>query len=267
VDARTWLGLEPTDDPARWRLPVVPGLCTGGNFLFGGSALAAAIAAMEATSERPVVWATAQYLSYARPPAVMDIDVRLAVHGHQITQARAICHVDDQEILTVNAALGVRPMEATGEWAVRPEAPPPEECPIRVHRRFHEPGETIMSRLEQRVVGGRDLDDLDGTPGSGRSLMWVRVPDLIEMSGPALAVLGDYVPSGISQALGLPAGGNSLDNTLRVARLVPTEWVLLDIRIHAIANGFAHGLVHEWAEDGTLLATASQSAIVRFWKD
>ena len=57
--------------------------------------------------------------------------------------------------------------------------------------------------------------------------------------------------------------GNSLDNTLRVCRLVPTEWVLLDIRIHAVANGFGHGIVHLWAEDGTLLATASQSTIVR----
>ena len=63
------------------------------------------------------------------------------------------------------------------------------------------------------------------------------------------------------------AGGNSLDNTLRVGRLVPTEWVLLDIRVDLIANGFGHGVVHLWAEDGTLLATASQSTIVRYWKD
>jgi acyl-CoA thioesterase len=71
----------------------------------------------------------------------------------------------------------------------------------------------------------------------------------------------------VSQALGIRGGGNSLDNTLRVVRLVPTEWVLLDIRIHAIDRGFAHGLVHMYAEDGTLMATASQSCIVRFWKD
>jgi acyl-CoA thioesterase len=44
---------------------------------------------------------------------------------------------------------------------------------------------------------------------------------------------------------------------------VPTEWVLLDIRIHAVAHGFGHGVVHLWSEDGTLLATASQSTIVR----
>ena len=33
----------------------------------------------------------------------------------------------------------------------------------------------------------------------------------------------------------------------------------------AIANGFGHGHVYLWAEDGTLMATASQSTIVRWW--
>jgi acyl-CoA thioesterase len=63
------------------------------------------------------------------------------------------------------------------------------------------------------------------------------------------------------------AGGNSLDNTLRVARLVETDWVLLDVQVHTIQHGFGHGLVHLWAEDGTLLAIASQSCIVRYWSD
>jgi len=44
---------------------------------------------------------------------------------------------------------------------------------------------------------------------------------------------------------------------------VPTEWVLLDIHVHAVERGFGHGLVHMFAEDGTLLATASQSCIIR----
>jgi acyl-CoA thioesterase len=43
--------------------------------------------------------------------------------------------------------------------------------------------------------------------------------------------------------------------------------VLLDIRVDLIAHGFGHGVVHLWAEDGTLLATASQSTIVRFWEE
>ena len=49
--------------------------------------------------------------------------------------------------------------------------------------------------------------------------------------GRGLAIIGDFVPFGISQALGVRAGGNSLDNTLRVARRVPTDWVLADIRV------------------------------------
>src|SRR5690606_40928694 len=106
---------------------------------------------------------------------------------------------------------------------------------------------------------------LEGNPmPGGRSQLWARMPDLLDLSsGASLAILGDYVPFGIGQALGRNGGGNSLDNTLRVYRLVPTEWVLLDIRIHAVANGFGHGVVHLWAQDGTLLATASQSTIVR----
>ena len=30
MDAREWLGLEPTHNPRRWYLPVVPGISTGG---------------------------------------------------------------------------------------------------------------------------------------------------------------------------------------------------------------------------------------------
>ena len=71
---------------------------------------------------------------------------------------------------------------------------------------------------------------------------------------------------GLGQALGVRGGGNSLDNTLRVARPAPTEWVLLDIRVDAVHHGFGHGTVHMWAEDGTLLAVASQSCILRLWK-
>jgi acyl-CoA thioesterase II len=151
-----------------------------------------------------------------------------------------------------------------------PDVPPPEKCPVRPHR-FPVEG-TINERLEQRFVKGRPFDDLDGTPGDGQMLVWARVPDAIaradgRIDASTLAVLGDFVPMGVGQALGVRGGGNSLDNTLRVGRLVPTEWVLLDIRVHMVERGFGHGLVHMFAEDGTLLATASQSCIVRFWKD
>lgn len=267
MDSRSFLGLEPTHNPFRWMLPVTDGIATGGNFLFGGCGLGAAISAMEGTSGRHCVWATAQYLSYAKPGEVVDIDVRIAVDGHQITQARAVCHVADREILTVNAALGERPMEASGQWEQMPQnVPSPDECVEREHHA--EMSGTISDRLEERMIKARPFERLDGTePGDGQTMLWARLPDVITgVDAPSLAILGDFVPMGVGQALGARAGGNSLDNTLRVCQLVPTEWVLMDIRVHAVERGFGHGLVHMFAEDGTLLATASQSVIVRFWK-
>jgi len=266
MDARRFLGLEPTHNPNRWYMPVGPGVSTGHGFLFGGCGLAAAIEALEGTTGRPLIWATAQYLSYARPPSVMDVDVTVPVTGHAISQARAVAHVADTEILTVNAALGHRDIDAEGSWPSRPDVPSPEECRPRGFRMDVE--DTIMRRLDVRLASARDIPDLDGAPSpDGCSALWARIPELGDPSAAALAVLGDYVPFGIGQALGKPAGGNSLDNTLRIGRLVPTEWVLIDIRIDTVTNGFGHGHVYLWATDGTLMATASQSTIVRYWED
>ena len=244
-------------------MEVTPGLSTNGGFLFGGSGLAAAIGAMEQTSGRPCIWATAQYLAYAKPGQVLDIDVTLAVEGHQMTQARAVGHVGNREILTVNAALGHRPFDRDGSFEQIPDVPGPNDCPPRMHRTTGEG--TINERVEIRLAVGRQWEELDGTPSGGRYALWARIPEVIDgVDASALAILGDWVPSGVGQALGIRGGGNSLDNTLRVIRLVPTEWVLLDIHVHGVANGFGHGLVHLFAENGTLMATASQSCIVRY---
>lgn len=265
MDARAWLGLEPTHNPMRWVLPVTPGVSTGGGFLFGGCGLGAAVAAMEAVTGRPVVWATAQYLSYAKLPSMLDVDVTVAVQGRHVSQARAVGHVGDREILTVNAALGARPLDVERVWTAAPDVPKPDDCLPRPPS-WRNPGtESIMDRLDVRLANARSWDELEGQPmADGRSALWARVPDLMDLSsGASLAILGDYVPFGIGQALGRVGGGTSLDNTLRVYRLAPTEWVLLDIRIQAVAHGFGHGVVHLWAQDGTLLATASQSTMVR----
>lgn len=263
MDTATFLGLQGTHNPHRWYLPVTEGVSTSHPFLFGGCALGAAIEAMERTTGRPLIWATGQYLSYAVPPEIMDIDVTIAADGHRITQARAVGHVGDREIVTVNAALGTRPGEGdTGTWAMPPRVEPPMSCPVRAM--WAHDDQSLFTRLESRLANARDWSALDGTANSdGRSALWAKVPDLDTISAGVLAILGDYVPFGISQALGVMGGGNSLDNTLRVVKLVPTEWVLLDIRIDAVGQGFGTGSVLLWAQDGTLLATASQSTIVR----
>lgn len=264
MDAKSFLGLKAAPGPLHWSLPVTEGIAGSGRALFGGCGLAAGVVALEEASGRPTVWASAQYLSFAPVGDTVEVEVVLAATGHRTTQARAVGRVGDKEILTVNAALGERPIDARGTWETPPRVPPPEDCPGR-ELSGRQAG-TIMERLETRLAGGRQLDQLDGTHGTGRVCIWARVPGHLEPSAAMLAVLGDLVPGGISQALGTRSGGNSLDNTLRVVNLVPTSWVLCDIRIHAVQRGFGHGSALLWAEDGTLLAAASQSVIVRHWR-
>lgn len=264
MDIQDFYGIEATSDPNRWRMPVVKELCSGIGALFGGCGLGAGVAVLERITQRPLVWATAQFLQFVRPPSVLELEAVEIVRGHASSQARVFARADGQEIFTVLATLGKRNLPWSGEWAVMPETAPPEQCEMRPLRGDHEG--TIVSQLEMRIANARDMENLDGTIGDGRSALWVKFPTSLGSSAPALSILGDWVPFGIGQALGRLTASNSLDNTLRMVETDhPTEWVLADIRIQAVTNGFGHGVVHLWAQDGTLLATASQSAICRQW--
>ena len=80
MDAAEYMGLESTNDSHRWRLPVTKEITSGMGALFGGVGLGAAVDAMERHTGRPLVWATAQYLSFTRPPSVLDIEVGEGSH-------------------------------------------------------------------------------------------------------------------------------------------------------------------------------------------
>lgn len=261
------IALASTADPLGFGLDVVPGLCVGNpasQFLFGGAGLAAGLLAIETVTGRQAVWAAAQYLSYAHPGTRLDLTVTVPVSGKYTSQARVTARAGGKEILTVNAALGDRPGFEDLQWARMPEVPHPEACPAIAYNWVRREDD-INSRFEQRVAAGRfgDARSDGGVSPDGIARMWVRPV----LDGPidriALAVMADFLPAGVGNALGTNAGGNSLDNTIRFGRLVATTWVLADIRIHAVAQGFVHGRMHLFAQDGHLLATASQSMILR----
>lgn len=262
VDVREFLGMERLDE-STWRFRVTDRLVTPGRFLFGGCGLASGIVALEEASERPTIYAAAHYLSFAPLDGEVLVSVNLAVVGRRVTQARATASENGREVLTVNAALGAGELNAPTPWLVMPEVPAPEECPERVMPLRID--SSIFDHIETRIASGRRFDELDGSPGSPVSALWARVPSHLEPSAATLAIFGDLVSGGASQPLGRSTMGRSLDNTIRVATLVPTEWVLVEIHLHALVNGFSQGVGYLWSRDGVLLGTASQSMVSKYW--
>ncbi len=265
MEARKFLQIDPVDGDLHWQLVARPEICTPGNFLFGGCGLAAGLVALETASGRPTVWATAQYLSYAPGGSTVDYLVDLSVVGGHITQGRAVARVEGEEILTVNAALGTPQVDINEVWVEPPSVPAPEDCPVRMVPKLF--ANSILDSVEVRLAAGRVFTDLDGTPGERCSAMWARLPGQIDVSAASLAIFGDYVSGAVSQPLGQRTMGRSLDNTLRMVQLAATEWVLCDIRMDAVVDGYAQGTAYLWSHDGVLLATASQSLSIRFWPE
>jgi len=256
------LGLRPTDDAHRWQQVVGPAVSTPSGALQGGAALAAAIEAAQGTTGRPVKWATAQFASHVSSGSVVDIDLTIPVEGVHLSQARAVMRCAESEVLTMLAAVGERPFPHHGVWPVPPVVPPPEECPERVV-----PGPTTHSMLQtfdRRSAIGRSYNEVDGHPGPGRSASWFRLPGgRRNVSAGDLAVLGDFLMLEFADALGVACTGASLDNTVRIANLAATEWVLLDASIHAVAGGLGYGQAHLWSREGGLLGTTSQTLVIR----
>ncbi|MEM9175047.1 MAG: hypothetical protein AAGC67_07410 [Myxococcota bacterium] len=82
-----------------------------------------------------------------------------------------------------------------------------------------------------------------------------------------ITVIADYGPSVLGNALGRTMHCTSLDNTIRYGTLVDTDWVLCDNRMEYVGDGFGYTTIHLWSQDRTLLATASQSMVVRIPAD
>lgn len=255
-----FLSMAHPSESLRWQLPVSAAMTGGRGSLFGGVGLAAGIVALEQATGKPVVWATGQYLALTQQEAVIDLEVVLPAVGRTVTQGRVVGHIGEREIITILGAAGRRPSDAEGCWARFPEAPAPEDCPAI--DRPHE-GVTIHDEVELRLARGSFGFTGFGTPTEdGRSLLWARMPR-VEHDAGALAIIADYMPAVLGNALGTIAHSTSLDNTIRFGNLQPSEWVLCDNYVEYLGNGFGYGTVHLWSDAGVLLATASQSMIVR----
>ncbi len=224
----------------------------------GGAVFGAAITAMEQATGRPARWASCQFLAAPSAGRPVQFDVSELAVGRSSTQARCTARVDGEPVLLATAALGARDTAVDGTWAAAPSVPEPAACePLRYFERGRSDiGDLVDLRVARRTTSWEP----------GRVVLWARVHDssTVDLTTWELAIVADFAPMVLRDVLDAPYIGSSVDNTIRVGRPAPSAWVLLDVHVDQVAEGFAHLRAHMWSHDAdTLLATVAQTATLR----
>ncbi|MEM1250587.1 MAG: hypothetical protein AAGK22_29750, partial [Acidobacteriota bacterium] len=159
--------------------------------------------------------------------------------------------VRDEEttVIEVHAALGARPEAASMPFARMPEVAKPEDCEPKPVGDDASPG-NLFSQFERRLAQESDAE--------GRECLWFRAVEDPPLSTALLAIYADHMPG----AIRLTRGSTSLDCTLRFASLRPSRWVLAETRMEAVGPRLFHSSMNLFAEDGTLLAVASETGVL-----
>jgi acyl-CoA thioesterase len=250
-----WLGLE-RHGGGRWSFELTTALTRHDGKLFGGTGIAVMVATMEAETERDALWTTVQYAGSADLGSRVDCHVEMLANGKRTSQVRMTATADDRVVLAAVGATGVArtgPIEA--QIPAMPAMPSPEECGawgFGPHGRDGERAPSWLQLAEMRHVA-------EG------AAIWARMRSGLHTRA-TVAFLADMVPSSVARAAGKIGGGTSLDNSLRYARLVDTDWIMLDMDPWFATSGYLHGAARVWAQDGTLLGVASQTSSAIVWE-
>jgi acyl-CoA thioesterase-2 len=274
IDAE-FLGLTRVEGADRFAFTVTDHLSRLDGKLYGGTAIAASVAAAEQVSDRPAVWMTTQFVSTTGLGSQIDVEVEVLAPGRRTHQVK-VTGVDAQGQV-IFASLGATGLLGEdglfGQFESCPEVGPPESgeiwsspfvgmargAGIDPSAMPLPPGPGFSAAVDLRHPEVLHHPD----PGPGRVCVWARRSDGGLITAAVAAFLADMVPMSVARAHGVVAMGTSLDNTIRIGAFVPSEWVLIDLRPHLAAGGYGHGAAHIWSETGQLMATASQTAVIR----
>jgi acyl-CoA thioesterase II len=247
-----------TSVPELWEMTAHRHLClgpSGAKHQSGGSTVASVITVLEAATQRPLIQAGAQFFGSPRAGEQFQIEVRRRQDGRTITQAVAVVIASGVEVAFVSASLGARKDLGEYNWEVMPVAPPPADCP-RVPFVRQEEGD-LHSHLDVRLALDPRINP------QGRAQFWVAADSTESIPAAFLVQVADYLPEALHMKMGRPVGATSLDNVVRIVQRKPTPWLLCDIQLAAVLEGVFHGRMTMFSQDGTLLACASQSGVVR----
>lgn len=264
-----FLGASRIDDH-RWQVPVAPHLVSPVETLYGGAGIALSAAVAEAITHRPLRWVTCQFVDVAREGESLDVEVEVDKNGRRASQLHLTGSSDGRPVFRALVATGIARADLpSASWVSMPDVPEPDACePLTLPAARGAEG-TSFDTVERRMATGPTwetlLQDQPRPPGF-RMAMWSRLPTPGAVSPAALAWIADFVPMSVAAGLATVVGASSLDNTLRMVERRATDWVLVDLRPTASSDGYAYGDVHLWTTDGVLLATGSQTAVLRHWR-
>jgi acyl-CoA thioesterase len=257
------IGLEVDPDLLESRFELIPRLTRMDGALYGGTAIAASIVAMEIASARDTLWITTQYVSVARVGSRIECSTDILATGRSVSQLRVTGQVDGQIIFTSvgSTAIG-REGGLEGQYHAMPLITGPEDSSAMAHGLADEQGRLMgfgaSVEFREAQVQGDEL-----SPPS--MALWARFVGGRPMTGAGIAFVADMVPPAIARSGGMFGGGTSLDNSLRFGRIPrDLEWVLLDLRGDLAAGGLGHGTVRVWTPTGDLVATGGQSSNMYF---
>jgi acyl-CoA thioesterase-2 len=261
IDDTSFVGLRPTEDPSVWELPVTLDIAGGRGQLFGGCGFGAGIEIVEHLFGRPAAWATGQFVSGAFPPEIIRLEARTMAGGRRFTQAEVVGTIGDRRFMTMLAALGQRRFDG----AVSSLAMPAVTGPADSEPHEFEPDDTgsrFIARLERRSARPVGASGVGAGTKSGTCHYWVRLDGIAGGCSLALTIVADLVPMALSEIIGRPTFGSSLDNTMRFVARSTDEWVLAEMQVESVLDGVGHVSTRLWTPGGTLLALGSQTCAV-----
>jgi len=250
--------LEPGRDRGSFEL--TPELCRFDGALYGGTGVAATVMAMEAATQRDALWVVTQFVASTRVGSRIEWEAQTLAAGHRVSQVSVVARVADAVIFTgLGATADPRPNGLDGQYLPMPNVAPPDDSPPLMH------GAATDALRERRVQRGHEYREAEviGEGTSNHALLWARRTDGKPLTRAGIAFLADMVPMAVARAAGKFGAGFSLDNSLRFAAVPRAEWLLLDLRGEVASSGYGHGSLTAWTPDGALVATGSQSAMMK----
>ena len=176
---------EKVDDRFSYR--VVQDACVGPDenyqFYMGGAAMATHVNALERYFEKPLLWATTQFLSHGMLANDLTLDVKQIGGGKNVVQAEAVMRRGDEVLHRTIAALGARGDDPDRAFVTMPVVKNPEACP-------HKPEDAMAS--EQNLIGRFDRRTAFEDNDTGTEYMWIRGRDRMKIDAAYLALISDF---------------------------------------------------------------------------